>query len=191
MAACQIADQKFVKIGTYSNPVIARLNIPLLGGVQSSGYLIFGQAFENGDRKNNAKGTGLFTGYAFNASLGAAGSLGYLGFTIWNPFGDDLRIGCYPFAWAKFDYGMSIDVGLQINPISFDAAAEFHAGAGFQVGCANRSRGFANKQEIFNTSGIGIYLSADVSGHLRAFNPIAFDGSASVHVACRSFPPST
>ena len=178
----RIADQKFVKIGTYGNPVRARLNIPVLGGIESRGYLIIGQAFENGDRKDNAKGTGIFTGYAFDANLGAAGALCRFTISLWNPFGDDVvLLSCYPFAWAKFHYGMNIDVGLQINPLAFDAAVGWQASLGFAVGCADRSRPFANKQEIFATSSpLGFSLDASINGHLRAFNPIAFDGNADV-----------
>ncbi|GAA4020897.1 PKD domain-containing protein [Deinococcus rubellus] len=170
----EIADQQFVKIGTYSNPIIARLNIPLLGGVQSSGYLIIGQAFENGDRKDNAKGTGIFTGYAFDARLGAAGSLGRIGWPA----------SCYPWARARFDYGMNIDVGLQINPVSFDAAVGFHAGFDIRAGCAGRDNQFPNEQAIMDWNGksIGLGIDADINGHLRAFNPIAFDGNATLHV---------
>jgi PKD repeat protein len=170
----RIADQKFVKIGTYGNPISAKLNIPVLGGVESRGYLIVGQAFENGDRKNNLKGTGIFAGYAFDVNLGAAGSLGRIGW----PF------SCYPWARARFQYGWNIDVGLELDPVSFDAAAAFHAGFEIRAGCAGRDRPFANKAEImaWNGKSIGLEIDADISGHLRAFNPIAFDGEANLHV---------
>ncbi|WP_293910242.1 hypothetical protein [Deinococcus sp.] len=170
----RIADQKFVKIGTYGNPISAKLNIPLLGGVESRGYLIIGQAFENGDRKDNLKGTGIFAGYAFDINLGAAGSLGRIGW----PF------KCYPWARARFQYGWNIDVGLQLDPVSFDAAAAFHAGFEIRAGCAGRDRPFANKAEImaWNGKSIGLEIDADISGHLRAFDPFAFDGEANLHV---------
>ena len=170
----RIADQKFVKIGTYGNPITARLNVPVLGGVESRGYLIIGQAFENGDRKDNKKGTGLFTGYAFDAKFGIAGSLGRIGW----PF------KCYPWARASLGYGMNIDVGFELNPVRFDAAAGFHADLDVRAGCAGRDRPFANKQEIMNWNGksIGIGLGADINGHLSAFNPIAFNGDATLHI---------
>ena len=170
----RIADQKFVKIGTYSNPISAHLNVPLLGGVESRGYLIFGQALENGDRRDNLKGEGLFTGYAFDARFGIAGSLGEIGWPL----------SCYPWARASLGYGLDIDVGLQINPISFDAAAGFHADLDVRAGCAGRDRPFANQQEImaWNGKSLGLTLGADINGHLRAFDPIAFDGNATLHV---------
>ncbi|AZI44471.1 hypothetical protein EHF33_16275 (plasmid) [Deinococcus psychrotolerans] len=170
----RIADQKFVKVGTYGNPISAKLNIPFLGGVESRGYLIIGQAFENGDRKDNKKGTGLFTGYAFDARFGIAGSLGRIGW----PF------KCYPWGRASLGYGMNIDMGFELDPVRFDAAAGFHADLDVRAGCAGRDRPFANKQEIMNWNGksIGIGLGADINGHLSAFNPIAFNGDATLHV---------
>ncbi|TSA87491.1 hypothetical protein FNU79_03140 [Deinococcus detaillensis] len=170
----RIADQKFVKVGTYGNPISAKLNIPFLGGVESRGYLIIGQAFENGDRKDNKKGTGLFTGYAFDAKFGIAGSLGRIGW----PF------KCYPWGRASLGYGMNIDVGFELDPVRFDAAAGFHADLDVRAGCAKKDGGFANKQEIMNWNGksIGIGLGADINGHLSAFNPIAFNGDATLHV---------
>ena len=144
----------------------------MLGGVQSSGYLIFGQAFENGDRKDNAKGTGLFTGYAFHANFGVAGWTG--------------RVAryCYPWARASVGYDMDMDAGLEINPVRFDVAMGFGVHMEFRAGCARRDRGFANKQEVldWNGRGFGFGVNATVNGHLQAFSPIAFDGSASIEI---------
>ncbi len=172
----RIADQKFVKIGTYGNPVSAKLNIPVLGSVGSDGYLIIGQAFEPGDRKDNLTGTGLFTGYHFGAHFGAAGSLGRLSYG----FGH-----CYPWARARFDYDMNFDAGLQLNPVRFDAAISFHEGLDIRAGCAGRDTQFPSKEAIMNWNGksIGFGFDATISGHLQAFNPIAFDGSASINVS--------
>lgn len=179
----RIADQKFVKIGTYGNPVTAQLNVPVLGGVSSQSYLIVGQAFEDGDRKDNLKGTGIFIGERISTRLGAAGALGKIGWPL----------NCYPWARARFDYYMSLDAGLQFDPVAFDAAAEFSVSLDLRAGCAGRDRPFANQQEIMNWNGksVGLGLNADIKGHLQAFDPFAFNGSASLRVDIPVIPTFT
>ncbi|PYE54858.1 PKD domain-containing protein [Deinococcus yavapaiensis] len=187
----RVADQKFVKIGTYAQPSKATLQIPALGGVTSTSYFIFGQAFEPGDLPFRFTGTGLlverstglFVGYGFTARFGVAGALGKLG----SPF------DCYPWARASFDSALDANAGLVLDPVSFKAGVKFEYGFEVRAGCAGRDRPFANKQEIMEWNGksFGVHLQATVEGTLSAYDPIAFSGSAALTVDLPLIPTFT